>query len=688
MTVKNGYTLASELPTYVNQLHPTLNGAPPEEFAATIAPYGLPEVWWLCPKGHAFEMPVVKRTRRGDECGVCRKERFSLRNVGGLLAEEFAADKNPGMSLDTVTANAEYDVIWRCRAAGHEWPAHPANRTRRGVKPCPFCTGLRRTADQMLPHTHPHIAAEYHPTLNDTPVTEISAGADKARYWQCPANRLHVWLVAPYARTRPAGSGCPVCNKHSWTPNAVLGALAALIADSGSLDGLSVTERRVLLARVGVDRPADPGQKDALAAFSAGGMSTAELYLAAGGSQDELDRVRAIRAASRTLDADPAGTGPQARDEAGEEASAREPGLRELHAPDEPFADLLEDAGQQAQAILAVLDSALVSAVTADGETLDYLLCSGIAKLWLTVSKLPAAARETFVATMPAPDGPNGEHVRAQFVTEYHAAAALQPPASWRHKYQPLLMQRLTALRVLRDRRVANWSGTGAGKTLSAVLAAGVLNARTTLVVCPNAVVEGWAKEINAAYPYAKVSQKSMLPNWDQVPGSADAPRFLVVNYEALQQHASRARADTMLARERIDFAVIDELHNVKQREQAANESRRKALLSDILAKAAERNPAMAVLAMTATPVLNDLHEARSLVELVTGQTYPELATRPNLENAFRIHALLAKTGLRLSGERVPRVFAPVGVDASHLLVLFFFFSGFWRRWVWASPVL
>jgi superfamily II DNA or RNA helicase len=54
-----------------------------------------------------------------------------------------------------------------------------------------------------------------------------------------------------------------------------------------------------------------------------------------------------------------------------------------------------------------------------------------------------------------------------------------------------------------------NLSGTGAGKTLSAILASHVIGSKTTLVVCPNDVVEQWATaeriSITAIFPDSKV---------------------------------------------------------------------------------------------------------------------------------------------------------------------------------------
>jgi hypothetical protein len=55
----------------------------------------------------------------------------------------------------------------------------------------------------------------------------------------------------------------------------------------------------------------------------------------------------------------------------------------------------------------------------------------------------------------------------------------------------------------------------------------------------------------------------------------------------------------------------------------------------------------MRVLAMSATPVINSLDEAVSLLEMVTGHKYPDLDTRPKVSSALAIHQQLVIHGVR-----------------------------------------
>ena len=134
-------------------------------------------------------------------------------------------------------------------------------------------------------------------------------------------------------------------------------------------------------------------------------------------------------------------------------------------------------------------------------------------------------------------------------------------------------MQRLTAAKVVHEKRIGNWSGTGAGKTLSAILASRVINAHNTLICCPNALAnnpnQGWSNEILSVYPDSNVQLKSFEPL------KTNTNNYYVFNYESFQQPDSGTKIKNFIKKVNIDFIVIDEVHFSKQRE-AENLSIRK----------------------------------------------------------------------------------------------------------------
>lgn len=59
--------------------------------------------------------------------------------------------------------------------------------------------------------THPMLAAQWHPTLNDRDPSSVTAGAKLKAFWLCPACR-HVWQARVSSRAH--GHGCPACARR------------------------------------------------------------------------------------------------------------------------------------------------------------------------------------------------------------------------------------------------------------------------------------------------------------------------------------------------------------------------------------------------------------------------------------------------------------------------------------------
>jgi hypothetical protein len=66
-----------------------------------------------------------------------------------------------------------------------------------------------------------------------------------------------------------------------------------------------------------------------------------------------------------------------------------------------------------------------------------------------------------------------------------------------------------------------------------------------------------------------------------------------------------------------------------------------------LTSEAAKLNPDLYVLGMSATPVINNLQEGKSLVELVTGLEHPDLQVRPTVANSMQLHQRLVTLGTR-----------------------------------------
>ena len=123
--------------------------------------------------------------------------------------------------------------------------------------------------------------------------------------------------------------------------------------------------------------------------------------------------------------------------------------------------------------ILKAFESAVTA--NADDETVEFFLADDVARLWRNayaedMGEIPAAAGGSVLDLVSqVQPTPARQMIADRFLAEYAAAAAITPPAGWSFTVRgaptaPNLMQRHFASLVLAQRRVGNWSGTGAGR--------------------------------------------------------------------------------------------------------------------------------------------------------------------------------------------------------------------------------
>jgi len=219
-------SLAETHPDLVDEWHPSKNG--------TLSPRDVSKgssrrVWWKCPLGpdHEWEAVVYSRAN-GVGCSVCRGWTVVASNclatVHPSLANEWHPTKNDKSARD-VYAFSTKKYWWRCPVSpDHEWEAKIISRTGSGTKPptdCPFCQpgSCKRVAQSnCLATTHPHLAAEWHPTRNGELTPEhVTYGSDVVVVWKCPAAADHVWetSVSNRAAHGSEGSNCPYCAPSS-----------------------------------------------------------------------------------------------------------------------------------------------------------------------------------------------------------------------------------------------------------------------------------------------------------------------------------------------------------------------------------------------------------------------------------------------------------------------------------------
>jgi superfamily II DNA or RNA helicase len=296
------------------------------------------------------------------------------------------------------------------------------------------------------------------------------------------------------------------------------------------------------------------------------------------------------------------------------------------------------------QALKAV-DELVQTGITSDEETIEFLISNRVSGLWQdTLNNGGAIDLDTL---RNEKGGVYFETIRNRFLSQYDGAQSLAIPKGYDFRVKgeltaPNLMQKLAAYRVLTEKRLGNWSGVGAGKTLSAILASRVIDARLTVIVAFNSTVQPWALRVKEAFPDSVVHVKER----GHISVDPSKHTYLILNFETFQQPDSAEMVERLVEKHKIDFVVLDEIQSVKQRTPKLM-SKRRQVVAGLLTSASGKNPDLCVLGMSATPVINNLYEAKALLELVKGVTFDELETFSNIPNAIAMHEKLILYGIR-----------------------------------------
>jgi superfamily II DNA or RNA helicase len=232
------------------------------------------------------------------------------------------------------------------------------------------------------------------------------------------------------------------------------------------------------------------------------------------------------------------------------------------------------------------------------------------------------------------------------FLKEYEEVINLELPEGWTYPHQPLLMQKLVAYRLMQRKRYGNWSSVGAGKTIGAILAGRYVGAKNTLIITFNSTIgkeseRGWTKEIRDSFKDSKIYTK---PEKD-IKFDDESYNYLVLNYETFQQKDSAEYVKELLKRNRFDYVVLDEVQSIKQRDE--QQSKRREMIESILEGIKELNPDYYLHVISATPVINNLIEAKTLIELVEGKKLDDVQTDANIANCLKLNRMLTNCGIR-----------------------------------------
>ena len=626
LKVTTSNSLATVYPEIAKTWHPTKNGNLKPD---AVTAHSNKRVWWKCPKAddHEWEAMINNRVKQG--CPFCSGRRISKGNNLEArhheIAKEWHPTKNGNLKPDDVTAQSNKRVWWVCQH-GHEYSTKICHRT--GSKSsCPYCSGHKLTKENSLEHKRPDLTREWHPTKNESLKPDgVHASSRKLVWWQCQKDPSHEWQSTIDNRNK--GNGCPYCNK-GWTLERFRLLVASLLP---YLPSLTEVERYVLCMKSGVLGITRNAQSNSLVkAFVSNKLPQEELMKFTHHEPSLIDDLaHNLSVFSEEILVDEEDLGHCLPDPENSTTSETLPVI-------------------QTKDILKSIDNPIFS--TFGKEDVDFFIHSAIAKIWQHVF---VNEREGIhqLEQYQEKKGLYSSLVKTQFLKEYEAAKKLIIPKGYNFTIdgvlqQPNLMQLYTACLLKMRKRMGNWSGTGSGKTLAAVLSSRVIESKLTIICCPNNVVDGWSKMIKDIYPNSQVFVKDT--SFDPTSYSFTS-NYLVVNYEIFQSPKGRRKLRQFAETYRIDFIIIDEIHFSKQRG-PRNASIRKQEISSFLDSAQKLNNNLHVLGMSATPVINNLFEGKTLLELVSGKDFDFLNTRATVPNCVMLHQHFVTHGIRFRPE-------------------------------------
>ncbi len=285
--------------------------------------------------------------------------------------------------------------------------------------------------------------------------------------------------------------------------------------------------------------------------------------------------------------------------------------------------------------------SSLLESINVDEEAMQFFLRGSINDLWKRAFN---EKEKTAIAIKNK--GKNGhkfhDTVIDIFLTEYENTQKLKIPKDYSSNLKPTLMQKYVAYKISTSPYFGNFSGTGAGKTLSAILASRMIESKMTIIVCPNDIVIQWKDEVERTFPNSNtfIGKKAFSTLRD--------PRknqYIILNYDKFNQNYSTDLIYKLM-QQKIDFVILDEIHYSKVTSEEEASLRNKHLLG-LLTGIRRKNPDAKVLGLTATPLVNNLTEGKSFLEMITGKIYDDIKTKATVPNAVTLYEKLSTISIR-----------------------------------------
>lgn len=178
-------------------------------------------VWWICPKGHSYQMKVADRTgKKHAGCPICSHKQI-VPGINDFASEhpellpEWDYEKNTEKP-DRIPSGSSCKVFWRC-PKGHSYEAVVYSRTNKNNPTgCPYCNHQKADENNNVAILYPELMEEWDYELNTVDPRTVLPGSNKKYHWICRKCGYHFEQSMSHRTERH--SQCPICTSAILVP--------------------------------------------------------------------------------------------------------------------------------------------------------------------------------------------------------------------------------------------------------------------------------------------------------------------------------------------------------------------------------------------------------------------------------------------------------------------------------------
>jgi superfamily II DNA or RNA helicase len=302
-------------------------------------------------------------------------------------------------------------------------------------------------------------------------------------------------------------------------------------------------------------------------------------------------------------------------------------------------------------------------------ENGKFIVVNTIKKWWQVVSD-----DETFVDEIRNYHGSKFyDYIKEEFFKEYNAVMGMKNPEGYSLPFDLYPYQKILAHKLETRSSYSLWLDMGGGKTYSCIFASRHNHLRNNVVIAPKSVLqESWVSSLYESFPDSKVvtffgesvdefkvdgkkdynkwvdSHVTVVRNIKDFTDFDGDYNYLLINYDKFSQSYAKELVERISDNYRVDYVILDETQKVKYRESTGDVSERNKHVAYLLDKIRKSNPDVKVSALTGTPLINELSEVKSIVELATGEEVSGIKNnRINIGNVSEANKALVLNGFR-----------------------------------------